>query len=157
MQMHPTQTLQENVTYTIILTDPDATSRANPVMGEMCHWIVSARRPKIVSAQTAVISSSWRAGALLDGQAVGNPNVTQLITYLPPSPPPKTGLHRYVFVLLVPADSEGVDAKEYSTPKERPHWGYGKVGKGVRDWAEENGLVAVGEWYRFLKAFIRWC
>ena len=63
----------------------------------------------------------------------------ELMSYLAPSPPPKTGKHRYVFVLL--AGPEGAKLKK---PEERPHWGYGKVRHGVRNWAEENGLVAVG-------------
>ena len=62
----------------------------------------------------------------------------ELVEYLPPSPPPKTGKHRYVFVLL-----EG-KTNHLRTPKERPHWGYGKVRHGVRDWAEENQLEVVG-------------
>ncbi len=64
--------------------------------------------------------------------------------YLPPTPPPKTGYHRYIFVLLAPATEEGIHG-ELTKPKDRPHWGYGKVGAGVREWANENGLVAVGK------------
>lgn len=33
---------------------------------------------------------------------------------------------------------------EPKKPKERPHWGYGTVGKGMRDWAKDNGLTPVG-------------
>lgn len=64
----------------------------------------------------------------------------ELIEYLAPSPPPKTGKHRYVFVLLV-----GTEGRNLTKPEERPHWGYGKVRHGVRDWAEENGLSVVGK------------
>lgn len=32
-------------------------------------------------------------------------------------------------------------------PIERPHWSYGTVGKGVRDWAKTNGQTPVGENY----------
>ena len=69
--------------------------------------------------------------------------LTELVEYLPPSPPPKTGDHRYVFVLLAPEGEGG--ARKLKKPKDRPHWGYGKVGKGVGDWADENGLIVVGE------------
>jgi phosphatidylethanolamine-binding protein (PEBP) family uncharacterized protein len=58
--------------------------------------------------------------------------------YLPPGPPPKTGAHRYVFVLL-----EG-DTSNLKAPADRRHWGYDKPRHGVRDWAEENGLTVVG-------------
>lgn len=67
----------------------------------------------------------------------------EIIPYLPPTPPPKTGYHRYVFVLLAPAIEEGLKG-ELTKPEDRPHWGYGKVGAGVREWADENDLVAVG-------------
>lgn len=46
-----------------------------------------------------------------------------------------------MFVLLA-----GPEGTELTKPEERPHWGYGKVRHGVRDWAEENGLAVVGEW-----------
>ena len=34
---------------------------------------------------------------------------------------------------------------ELTKPKERPHWGYGKIGAGIREWADENGLVVIGK------------
>ena len=55
-----------------------------------------------------------------------------------PAPPPKTGRHRYVFVLL-----HG-DASSLKAPKERKTWGTGKPRHGVRQWAEEAGLKVVG-------------
>ena len=81
----------------------------------------------------------WNVG-LLEAET----RLTELVEYLPPSPPPKTGDHRYVFALLAPVGDGG--AGELKRPKERPHWGYGKVGKGVSDWADENGLTVVGEY-----------
>jgi len=62
----------------------------------------------------------------------------ELIPYQPPTPPKKTGKHRYVFVLL-----EGETAN-LKAPKGRPHWGYGKVRHGVRDWVKDNDLTVVG-------------
>ena len=55
-----------------------------------------------------------------------------------------TRYHRYVFVLLASETQEGITT-ELTKPKDRPHWGYGKVGAGVREWADENGLVVVGK------------
>ena len=52
--------------------------------------------------------------------------------------------HRYVFVLLA-SETEERPTKELTKPKDRPHWGYGKIGAGVREWADENGLVVVGK------------
>ncbi|KAF7508337.1 hypothetical protein GJ744_009328 [Endocarpon pusillum] len=106
--------------FTLILTDPDAKSRDNPKWSEMCHWIMTNLTAPVTSATEVSMKS-------------------ELVEYLPPTPPPKTGKHRYVFVLL-----EGQQGQALSTPKDRKHWGYGKKRHGVRDWAEENGLSVVG-------------
>ena len=112
-------------------------------MGEMCHWI--ATDIKIVQSSSDSDPASSRDFHMYQLQLnqASSKNITELVPYLPPSPPPKTGSHRYVFVLL--ASSEESESSELRKPKERPHWGYGKVGRGVRDWAEDNGLVAVGK------------
>ena len=65
----------------------------------------------------------------------------EIVPYMAPAPPPKTGDHRYVFVVLAP---KGTQDKALKAPKERPHFGYGKMGAGVKEWADENGLVVVG-------------
>ncbi len=109
-----------NKTFTLILTDPDAKSRNNPKWSEMCHWILT----NLTAPATSEVKASEKG---------------QLIKYLPPTPPPKTGKHRYVFVLL-----EGQERQVLSPPKERKHWGTGKVRHGVRDWAKENGLNIIG-------------
>ena len=81
--------------------------------------------------------------------------VTELVEYLPPSPLPKTGDHRYVFVLLAPGGESGTG--ELKKPKDELHWGYGKVGKGVSEWADENGLTVVGENTYPVVAIVRPC
>ena len=63
---------------------------------------------------------------------------------MPPAPPKGTGKHRYVFVLLASKDDDN-GRKDLNRPKDRPHWGYGAMGKGVREWAFENDLVPLGE------------
>lgn len=77
----------------------------------------------------------------------GKQKLKEIMEYLPPAPPPKTGFHRYVFVLL--ASEEGQRSRELQKPKERTHWGYGEEGKGVEEWAHENGLQAVGAEFFF--------
>jgi phosphatidylethanolamine-binding protein (PEBP) family uncharacterized protein len=119
--LSPDKHADKNRTFTLILTDPDAKSRAKPKMSEMCHWIMTNLTTPV---PWSLDTSKAKKG--------------ELVEYLPPSPPPKTGKHRYVFVLL-----EG-RTKHLSAPKERPHWGYGKIRHGVRDWAEENDLEVVG-------------
>ncbi|KAL8851401.1 MAG: hypothetical protein Q9221_003672 [Calogaya cf. arnoldii] len=150
----PTPTIPGNTTYTLALTDPDATSHADPTMAEMCHWIVTGFTMDESSSldhtvhlpvdfQTMAADMQFSELASLDVVAGSKP--TELMSYYPPAPPPKTGYHRYVFVLLVP-EADTTDARNaggLKKPKERPHWGYGKVGKGVRDWAEDNGLTPV--------------
>jgi len=113
MRAHPT--------FTLALTDPDARSRKDPDWSEMCHWIMTNL--------TSSTSRETESLSLKEGE---------LIEYLPPSPPPKTGKHRYVFVLLKGHTST------LNTPKDRKHWGYGKVRHGVQDWANENKLEVVG-------------
>jgi len=119
--LSPDEPADKNKTFTLILTDPDAKSREKPKMSEMCHWIMT-------NLTTPV---PWSLNTLRSKEG-------ELVKYLPPSPPPKTGKHRYVFVLL-----EG-KTEHLTAPKDRPHWGYGKVRHGVRDWAEENDLEVVG-------------
>lgn len=136
----PTRTVKDNVTYTLVLTDPDATSRADPVKAQMCHWIAT----NITKQYHSDTSGGFEhlLSLAFDGSSRGS-GIHELMPYVPPSPPPKTGYHRYVFVLLVPA-ADAHPSRDLKKPKDRPHWGYGKVGAGVRDWAEENDLVAVG-------------
>ncbi|KIV83062.1 hypothetical protein PV11_05122 [Exophiala sideris] len=112
----------KNSTFTLALTDPDATSRDNPKMSEMCHWILTNLTTPIPEPPVELMKA--KPGEIEE--------------YLPPSPPPKTGPHRYVFVLL-----EG-DSTNLKAPEDRKHWGYGKKRHGVRDWAEENDLKVVG-------------
>jgi phosphatidylethanolamine-binding protein (PEBP) family uncharacterized protein len=112
----------KNSTFTLALTDPDAKSREKPKWSEMCHWILTNLTTPIPEPPPEIRTA--KAG--------------EIMKYLPPSPPPKTGAHRYVFVLL-----EG-DSSNLKAPDDRKHWGYGKVRHGVRDWAEENNLKVVG-------------
>ncbi|MCJ1469381.1 hypothetical protein MMC07_008014 [Pseudocyphellaria aurata] len=140
-EIHDASTLLSNRIYTLVLTDPDATSRSNPVKAEMCHWIVTD-----ISTQELISYSTENVEMTLGTPVDGASNRTELVSYLPPSPPPKTGSHRYVFVLLA-SEAEidsSVGQSNITKPVERPHWGYGKVGKGVRKWAKENKLTVVG-------------
>ncbi|KAF9869193.1 phosphatidylethanolamine-binding protein [Colletotrichum karsti] len=109
-----------HTTYVLTLTDPDAPSRDDPKWSEFCHWIA-----------TGVSASSPGA----------KPAVEDVVEYKPPGPPEKTGKHRYVFLSWVPANGT-TEKLNLSKPEERKHWG-GKEGRGVRNWAKENGLIPV--------------
>ena len=63
---------QDGKLYTIVMTDPDAPSRADPKYGEWRHWVV----------------------VNVPGHDVAKGQV--LTTYMGPAPPKGTGLHRYV-------------------------------------------------------------
>lgn len=119
-----------NDTFTLILTDPDAKSRDDPKWSEMCHWIVT-------NLSMPLIAPSQNFGVFDLDESLKKQS-GELEEYLPPGPPPKTGPHRYVFVLL-----QG-DSSSLSAPEDRQHWGYGKVRHGVRDWAHQNDLTVVG-------------
>ena len=119
--LDPQLDIAKNSTFTLVLTDPDAKSRDDPKWSEMCHWIMTNLTTPIPEPPPQLFK---KAG--------------ELKGYKPPGPPPKTGAHRYVFVLL-----EG-DSSDVKPPKERQHWGYGKVRHGVRDWAADNDLTVVG-------------
>ncbi|KAL8722633.1 MAG: hypothetical protein Q9225_000939 [Loekoesia sp. 1 TL-2023] len=202
----PTPTIRSNITYTFVLTDPDATSRAEPVKAEMCHWIVTGISPDASSgdhlvrlpinlealvdafqahesksqvtshgsnilkescahhcgyygqtcckeSDICVVSGKIASCVASSSKPTEPSKPKELMSYFPPAPPPKTGYHRYVFVLLAPkSDSEEATSDSgLKKPKERPHWGYGKVGKGVRDWAKDNGLTPVGANFFFAK------
>ncbi|XP_065089565.1 protein D3-like [Ochlerotatus camptorhynchus] len=61
--------------YTLIMTDPDAPSRANPKMREWKHWVV-------INVPGSDVAS---------GETVAE--------YVSSAPPQKSGLHRYIFLV----------------------------------------------------------
>jgi len=146
----------ENLTHVITLTDPDAPSRKDPKWSEMCHWIASA------NIEIPSFSSLGDGDDECDDvQAeLKLTELTDVVPYKPPGPPEKTGRHRYVFLVFVAANGTS-EALNLTKPGERRHWGYDGPGEGdddeegkthgVRDWAEENGLVAVGANFIYAK------
>ena len=69
--------------------------------------------------------------------------VDEVMEYKPPGPPPKTGKHRYVFLVFAPKNGTTLPL-DLTKPKDRQHWGTGEERGGVREWAEGNELVPVG-------------
>jgi phosphatidylethanolamine-binding protein len=146
----PTPTRPVGKTLTLVLTDPDATSRADPVKGQMCHWILGGIRfrelnvtERLQVADPAAYMLDMSEATLKSSQGVEHEALGDLVEYMQPAPPPKTGKHRYIFVLL--EAEEGRKDKPLKKPSDRPRWGYENVGQGVMDWAEDNGLVPIGE------------
>ena len=112
----------------ITLTDPDAPSHSDPKWSEMCHWI------------SIGVPVDVEEGA----QVRGVEPLKDVVEYKPPGPPPHTGKHRYVLLAFMPKNAT-TEPLSLSVPAERQHWGYGSKGHGVKDWAEDNGLLQIGE------------
>nr|XP_020450033.1 phosphatidylethanolamine-binding protein 4 isoform X2 [Monopterus albus] len=66
--------------YVLVMVDPDAPSRTKPTSASWRHWLVK----------------DIQGDALKKGQMQG----TTLTDYRPPTPPQKSGLHRYQFMLF---------------------------------------------------------
>lgn len=119
----------DSATFTLAVTDPDAPSRTDKAYSEYLHYLVTGLKLK---APTKDDPTSYIASPLV----VENGNT--LVPYMGPGPPPKTGKHRYVFVLL---------RETKSTPStfdgDRPRWGSDKPTKGLQEYAKKNGLVPV--------------
>jgi phosphatidylethanolamine-binding protein (PEBP) family uncharacterized protein len=133
--------------YTVTLTDPDAPSRDDPKWSEMCHWIATNIS---ISESTRTILSLPKHGLTQMSSEDISTSPDDVIEYKPPGPPPKTGKHRYVFLVFAPTNGT-TERLHLSKPKERQHWGTGKDEGGVRQWAGENGLVPVAANFIYAK------
>ncbi|KAI7348818.1 hypothetical protein KC320_g6406 [Hortaea werneckii] len=118
---------------TIALTDPDAPSRKNPEWAQVCHWIATSP-PKHEKTDDEPFHADL---------ATKHPHWKDIMPYKPPCPPPKTGKHRYVFVVLAPMNGTKEELSLIK-PADRQHWGYEKADVGLREWADEMGLEVVG-------------
>ena len=105
----------------------------DPAKSQMCHWIAT----NITTTPSSSVKNDD------SGPPIVVTDYETLVPYLPPTPPPRTGYHRYIFVLF--SHHPDKDYVEPVRPGDRSHWGYGKVGGGVREWAEEYNLVVIGE------------
>ena len=140
VEILPTKTIDFKATYVFAMTDPDATSRSHPIKGQFCHWLVGNITFEESSSPSALASSpSLKLNIPFNSE---DAEVSELVSYYSPAPPPKTGFHRYIFTLLVMTNKTQEPLKK---PKERIHWGYGEIGAGVREWATENELEVIGK------------
>ncbi|TLD26640.1 hypothetical protein PspLS_04627 [Pyricularia sp. CBS 133598] len=115
-----------NLTYAVALTDPDAPSRDDPEKSEFCHWVATGNlvtNPRTHESDCYTLS-------LVD--------LKDVVSYRPPSPPEKTGPHRYVFIVF--AHTLPYLASLNLTKPERD-WG---SNGGAKEWARENSLVPLG-------------
>jgi phosphatidylethanolamine-binding protein (PEBP) family uncharacterized protein len=112
----------------------------------MCHWIAANVS---VSSETFSILPLPEYG-LTETQVVEQSSADDVVEYKPPGPPPKTGKHRYVFLVFAPRNGT-TEPLHLSKPEDRQHWGTGKKGGGVREWAEKNELVPVAANFIYAK------
>ncbi|KAF8996427.1 phosphatidylethanolamine-binding protein [Cyathus striatus] len=124
----------EGKTYTLVMTDPDAPSRADPKFGEWRHWVITGITFPTSKGKEGVIVHKPKASST---------------PYHPPGPPPGTGLHRYAFLLFEePSGSITIhpDAAEYQAAFEkRRKWN-------AMNFAQHHGLKLVGATFFLTKA-----
>jgi len=134
----------ESSTYTIVLADPDAPSRADPKFGQWRHWIQPGLKPTSVQALASIEGNA--ALEAQSSQASTLPFVTTdthaATPYKGPGPPPGSGIHRYTFLLFrePKTGSYSVNAEEDLGGNEftqRRNWN-------AIEFANKKGLTLVG-------------
>lgn len=114
--------VSEEDKFLLVLTDPDAPSNSDHKWSEFAHWIVSDLPLNVTKSD-----SESSLSTVLD-YTKGK----EILSYVGPAPPPKSGKHRYVFLLFKQDPSA-----TYEEPKGRPNWGTGVPSSGVRDWIKK--------------------
>jgi phosphatidylethanolamine-binding protein (PEBP) family uncharacterized protein len=115
---------EPEASYTLVVTDPDAPTKGDKKWSEYAHFILSGIKAK--PSEGEVTHVDYNAA-------------TTLLPYTGPAPPPKTGKHRYVFILY----KEGSQAPKGLPSQNRANWGTGIPGSGARDWARKQALLPV--------------
>lgn len=118
-----------DLTYTVVMFDPDAPSKADPKFKCFRHWVITGLK---APPQTSLQSDNLLATKT-------KPATTP---YRPPGPPPGTGVHRYIFLLFqepasVPIEIPQGEPEYGATLEERRSWN-------AIDFAQKYGLVLVG-------------
>lgn len=101
--------------YTVIMTDPDAPSRANPAFREFLHACVRAPHLRAAASRGSVVrhgadpsvlwlAQQWQNIPGSAGNMMGVGDVS--CPYVGPGPPYSTGKHRYVFLLYDQGESK---------------------------------------------------
>ncbi|KAI0037130.1 PEBP-like protein [Vararia minispora EC-137] len=109
-----------DVMYTLVMLDPDAPTRAEPIYRSFRHWVITGLKP-------TTKAYSEGSGTILHSKPATTP-------YRPPGPRPNSGIHRYTFLLFQePPSSTGFHvpdgAPEYgATLEERRKWDASEFG-----------------------------
>ena len=148
----PIKLLNDKIQLTIALTDPDAPSRDDPEWSQFCHWIATDVKLSPASGFTPNNDDDEDDEDESSSSSSSSPSsspsssLTEIMSYKPPGPPPSTGSHRYVFVALAPLNGT-TEKLNLTVPESRKRWGYKGERAGLREWAGENGLGVVGEFF----------
>lgn len=119
------ESISENDKFILVMTDPDAPSNSDHKWSEYLHWLVT----DLKLPHTKNEDGEPEISHFIDVK-----EGRELVPYMGPGPPPKTGKHRYVFLLY----KQDPNAGELTAPKDRPNWGTGVPSSGVKDWIEKN-------------------
>ena len=134
------ESIGANDRFILVLTDPDAPSNSDHKWSEYAHWLVTDL--PLVSSDPSASETEPAISFKLDVS-----KGKELLAYEGPAPPPKTGKHRYVFLLY----KQDAEKSDLPVPQGRPTWGTSVAGSGVRDWIEKNApqlkLLAVNFFY----------
>lgn len=130
--------------YTLVLVDPDAPSRAEPIYGQWRHWVQSGLIPVSIQA-LATIQSGQEDKNIAISEASAIPIVEKskieaATPYLGPGPRPNSGTHRYTFLLYrEPRDGFSLTAADMGSNEftQRRSWN-------ATEFAVKNGLTLVG-------------
>ena len=113
---------EKDAFYTLLLTDPDAPSRAGPVVREWHHWLVGN----------------------IQGSDVASGDV--LSQYVSSAPPLDSGLHRYVFLIFKQPNGERMD---YSEVPKIAYTGEGRAKFNTKNFIKKYMLTTVaGNFYQ---------
>lgn len=132
------ESINEGDKFILVLTDPDAPSNSDHKWSEYLHWLVT----DIELPNLKTESGEPEISHFIDAT-----QGKEIFKYVGPGPPPKTGKHRYVFLLF----KQDPNTITIEAPKDRPNWGTGTPSSGVRDWIKANApgskLLAVNFFY----------
>ena len=96
----------ETQSFALTVHDPDA-----PTGSGFWHWAVA----NLPASVTDLPAGAGAAGAVLPAGALTLPNEQRLTSFIGAGPPPKTGTHRYQFIVYA-VDVPALDIDAQSTP-----------------------------------------
>ncbi|OQE14878.1 hypothetical protein PENSTE_c032G03549 [Penicillium steckii] len=108
-------------TYIIVNLDIDAPFPSCTTLSPILHWI--------------------QPGVKIDGTSSLDTNKPFVANYIPPSPPPGSSPHRYIFFLY--EEPEGFDYKKYAPPDGKNLANWHRIRFDFDSWGEKIGLGPV--------------